>query len=342
MRIAVDAMGGDFAPGVVVEGALRAAAEFPDDDIVLVGNTEQVEQHLGRFPRDRDRVRVEHADAVVDMGELPVEALRRKGDTSIWRCAELAKAGAVDAILSAGNTGAAVAAASLAMGTLEGIRKPGIAAPFPTNEGGECIVIDLGANVKPKPEHLLDYGIMAAEYTKAMAGKPNPSIGLLNIGAEDAKGNELVKETHALFKASRLNFAGNIEGRDVFNGVVDAVVCDGFTGNVMLKVAEGVAEAIFGSFRAAVSRSLVARIGASLCRSALKKTRAECSSSAYGGAQLLGVNGTCIIAHGSSDAEAIFNAIRVGTDVSRKHVNRHIVEAVQASPNQPDVQTASA
>ncbi len=340
MRIAVDAMGGDEAPRVVVEGAAQAAEEFPDDEIVLVGDIEQIKEHLGRAPEAGQRLRIEHANAVVDMGELPVEALRRKGDTSIWRCAELAKEGTVDAILSAGNTGAAVAAATLAMGTLEGIRKPGIAAPFPTNAGGECVVIDLGANIKPKPEHLLHYGLMAVEYVKAITSKSNPSIGLLSIGAEDAKGNELVKETHALFKASDLNFAGNVEGRDVFHGAADVVVCDGFTGNVMLKVAEGVAEAIAGTFRAALRRNLMARIGAAFCRKTFREVYAECSSSAYGGAQLLGVNGICIIAHGSSDAEAIYNAIRVGADLSKKNINRHITQAVQALSNPSGVKTA--
>ena len=329
MRIAVDAMGGDHAPGVVVEGAVRAAAKLPSAEIILVGHTGQLEGWLRQFPDTTGRIRTEHAEGVVAMGDSPVEALRKRGNTSIGRCAQLAKAGEADAILSAGNTGAAVAAATLAMGALEGIRKPGIAAPFPTMAGTECIVIDVGANVKPKPEHLLDYGIMAAEYVTAIEGKARPCIGLLNVGAEDAKGNELVRETHALFKASHLDFAGNVEGPDIFSGRVDAVVCDGFVGNVVLKLAEGVAEAVLGTLKNALAERLVYRLGAALCRPALKRVRRELNSSAYGGAQLLGVNGICIIAHGSSDAEAIRNAIRVATELSKRQVNERIVETVK-------------
>ena len=342
MRIAVDAMGGDHAPRVVVEGAVRAAREFANDEIILVGHRQQIEEHLRRAPDKTGRIRIEHAESMVAMGESPVVALRRKGDTSIGRCADLAKTGEADAILSAGNTGAAVAAATLAMGTLEGIRKPGIAAPFPTMDGGRCFVIDVGANVKPKPEHLLDYGIMAAEYVRALLGKPNPSIGLMNIGAEVVKGNELAKQTHALFSASHLNFAGNVEGRDIFSGAVDAVVCDGFVGNVLLKVAEGVAEAVMGIVRNALTEKLAYKIGATLCAPAFRKLRRELNSSAYGGAHLLGVNGICVISHGSSDAEAIFNAIRVAVSLSHEHVNDRIAEAARRVKSELGMQTATA
>ena len=329
MRIAVDAMGGDFAPRVVVEGAVQAARELTDTEILLVGQTSAIEDCLREFPDASGRIRVEHAEGIVSMADSPVDALRKKGNTSIGRCAELARSGQADAILSAGNTGAAVAAAQLAMGSLEGIRKPGIAAPFPTMIGTECVVIDVGANIKPKPEHLLAYGIMAAEYVTAITGKPSPSVGLLNVGAEDAKGNELARQTFALFKASQLNFVGNVEGRDIFKGQVDAVVCDGFVGNVLLKVAEGVAEAVFGTIRNALAQRLLYKIGAGLCMPAFRRLRKELNSSAYGGAQLLGVNGICIISHGSSDAEAIRNAIRVADELSRKRVNDRIVEAIR-------------
>ncbi len=341
MRIAVDAMGGDRAPRVVVKGTVQAARAFPDAEMILVGHERQIRELMQEFPDTTGRVRIEHADAVVAMGDSPVEALRKKGNTSIGRCAELARAGEADAIVSAGNTGAAVAAAALAMGTLEGIRKPGIAAPFPTLSGGECVVIDVGANIKPKPEHLLDYGIMAAEYVTAIVGKPNPRIGLMNVGSEDAKGNELVKETRSLFLASPLNFAGNVEGRDIFRGHVDAVVCDGFVGNVLLKVAEGVADAVMGSIRKALLEKLIYRVGAALCRPALRRVRRELNSSAYGGAQLLGVNGICIISHGNSGSIAIFNAIRVAVELSSKHVNDRIVEAVRRIKKRPDARPAA-
>ena len=328
MRIAVDAMGGDHAPRVVVEGAVLAANDIAAD-VILVGDTPQIDDLLREFPDKSGRVTVEHADSVVSMADSPVDALRRKGNTSIGRCAELARAGEADAIVSAGNTGAAVAAATLAMRMLEGIRKPGITAALPTMDAGECAVIDLGANVKPKPEHLLDYGLMVREYCRAIMGKPNPTIGLLNVGAEDAKGNELVRDTHALLKASDLNFAGNVEGRDIFTGEVDAVVCDGFVGNVVLKTAEGVAEAVMSSMRATLAEKLIYRIGAGLCKPAFRKIRRELDSSAYGGALLLGIDGICIISHGSADAEAISNAVRVAVELSNQHVNDHIVEAVK-------------
>ena len=340
MRIAVDAMGGDNAPRVVVEGAVRAATDT-SADIILVGDTPQIEDLLREFPDKSGRVSIEHADGVVSMADSPVEALRRKGNTSIGRCADLARAGEVNAIVSAGNTGAAVAAATLAMRMLEGIRKPGITAALPTIGAGECVVIDLGANIKPKPEHLLGYGLMVREYCIAIMGKPDPTIGLLNVGAEDAKGNELVKETHALFKASDLNFAGNVEGRDIFMGNVDAVVCDGFVGNVVLKTAEGVAEAVLSTMRTALTEKFVYKIGASLCKPAFKKMRRELDSSAYGGALLLGIDGICIISHGSADAEAISNAVRVATELSSHRVNEHIVEAVRRTKTAAETETVA-
>ncbi len=338
MRIAVDAMGGDDAPRVVVEGAVRAATVLLDTEIILVGSTEELQDCLRQCPDKTGRIRVEHADSVVSMSDSPVEALRKKGNTSVGRCAELAHLGEADAIFSAGNTGAAVAAAVLAMGTLEGIRKPGIAAPFPTVAGTDCIVIDVGANIKPKPEHLLDYGIMAAEYVTALVGKESPRVGLMNVGSEDAKGNELVKQTRALFRASQLNFAGNVEGRDIFSGKIDAVVCDGFVGNVLLKTTEGVCDALASTIRSTLKKRLLYRIGAELCRPAFRRVFQKMSSSAYGGAQLLGVNGICIIGHGSSDAEAIFNAIRVATELSKKQVNARIIEAVRRVRSLPNIQ----
>jgi glycerol-3-phosphate acyltransferase PlsX len=338
MRVAVDAMGGDDAPRVVVAGAVRAARLFADTDITLVGRRDDVEPLLRRAGDSTGRVHLEHADEVVEMGESPVEAIRKKGNTSIGRCAELAREGEADAVLSAGNTGAAVAAASLAMKRLPGVLKPGIAAPFPTTTGRECMVIDVGANIKPKPEHLFDYGVMAAEYVKAIAGVSEPSIGLMNVGEEDAKGNELVKETHARFRDSPLNFAGNVEGRDIFHGKVDVVVCDGFVGNVLLKTAEGVSEAVIQTMRGKLKARWIYRLGAMLCRPALREMVQELSSSAYGGAQLLGVNGICIIAHGSSNAEAIASAIGVAGRLSRLHVNDRIARAIADLRRDPEPQ----
>jgi glycerol-3-phosphate acyltransferase PlsX len=344
MRVAVDAMGGDDAPRVVVAGAVQAARVLGDSEIILVGRRDEVDACLRNTPDVTGRVRVEHADEVVGMGESPVEALRKKGNTSIGRCAELARKNEADAILSAGNTGAAVAAASLGMRRLRGVLKPGIAAPFPTTTGRECMVIDVGANIKPKPEHLFNYGVMAAEYVKVVTGVSEPSVGLMNIGEEDEKGNELVKETHALFRESPLNFAGNVEGRDIFHGKVDVVVCDGFVGNVLLKTAEGVSEAILQTLRAALQARFIYRVGATLCKPALRDVVQRLSSSAYGGAQLLGVNGVCIIAHGSSNAKAIASAIAVADRLTRLQINDRIARAIceiKKHTPEPQLQVAS-
>jgi len=343
MRIAVDAMGGDNAPRVVVEGAVKAAKKLTGVEIILVGHSHQIEEYLKVYHDKTGSVRVEHAEGVVAMSDSPVEALRKKGNTSIGRCAELARKGEVNALFSAGNTGAAVAAATLAMGTLEGVRKPGIAAPFPTVKGTECVVIDVGANIKPKPEHLFDYGIMAAEYVEAITGRKNPTIGLMNVGEEEAKGDDFIKQTYALFKSAPINFIGNVEGRDIFEGEVDVVVCDGFVGNVLLKTAEGTADALFKVMKQEIMKSFISKLGAWICKPAFKTVYRRLNSSAYGGAQLLGVDGICIIGHGSSDAKAVVNAITVAVELSNNHANDRVVSAIKRIREQrPQTKTATA
>ena len=332
MRIAVDAMGGDSAPSVVVEGALVAAAQFPGNQLILVGDEAQIEAELSHHGSRPPSLSITHAGQVVAMDEAPVEALRRKRDSSIARSVALVKSGEADAVVSAGNTGAVVAAATMALRTLEGVKKPGIAVPVPTKTGLPCIIIDVGANIYCKPLHLFQYGLMATEYAKAALGIENPSVGLLNIGEEDAKGNPLVRETHALFQESELNFYGNIEGREVFQGVCNVIVCEGFVGNVLLKSAEGIADAIFASLKASIRKSIWRRIAALLFRPVLRELRDLTDQATYGGAPLLGTNGICILGHGCSDAKAICNAIRVAIASGSGQVNSRIVERVTAVP----------
>jgi len=244
---------------------------------------------------------------------------------------ELVKYGRADAVISAGSTGAAVAASCIELGLLPGIRKPGIAAPMPTRLGGVCVLIDAGANMAPAPAHLLQYAIMANDYCKIAFDIQSPRIGLLNVGEEDAKGNVLVKETHALLREAELNFVGNVEGRDVFEGTCDIVVCDGFVGNSILKAAEGVSEAIIHLLRTELHRNVFRRLGGLLCKSAFRfvKNRMDCCE--YGGAPLLGVNGVSIISHGGSNGRAIFNAIRVAGRLAEMDLNTRIVDEVAAA-----------
>jgi len=324
MRIAVDAMGGDDAPGVVVEGAIESLASHDGHEVVLVGHREQVEEAaraLGGLP---PRIEVRHASQVVAMDEKPTEAVRRKRDSSIARCVEMVANGEATALVSAGNTGAVVAHATLKLRLLEGVKRPGIAVDMPSLTG-YTLVIDAGASVKCTPENLYQFGVMAAAYAKDVYGKKHPKVGLLNIGEEETKGTDLVQQADDLFERSTLNYIGYIEGRDVFTGAADVVVCEGFVGNVLLKVSEGVADAIFRMLKEALQRTLRRRIGARLVEYALRELARKMDHSEHGGAPLLGVNGTCLIAHGGSNSRAIANAIRCAAEAAAYQVNDHIV-----------------
>jgi len=331
MRIAVDAMGGDSAPLAEVEGAIQSIPYLGGAEVVLVGDEERIravaEPH-GGLPR---QIGVVHASQVVAMTDKPVEALRRKPDSSIARCMELVRQGQAEAVISAGNTGAVVALATLRLGMLEGIRRPGIAVGLPTRKRQPTLVIDCGANVKTTPEDLLQYGLMASAYCQDVFKRPYPSVGLLNIGEESTKGNDLVQDAHELFKASKLHYLGFVEGRDIFHGDADVVVCDGFVGNVLLKVSEGVADTIMSLVKENLLQTLRRRIGAMLCRFALHDVRARVDRSEFGAAPLLGVNGICMISHGGSDARAMCNAIRRATEAVTYDVNKHIVASLAAS-----------
>ncbi len=329
MKIALDAMGGDYAPKNNVEGAIAVLKEYKAiEKLFLVGRREALEALLESRKKVDKRLEIVHASEVVDMWDGAVQAVRRKKDSSINRAVELVKQGEADAIVSAGHTGAAVAATTLKLRTLPGVDRPGIAAPLPT-ETNVCVLIDAGANIDAKPEHMLQYAIMGAVYSRHVLGYPNPSIGLMSIGGEDIKGSDFTKEVFKKLKATSLNFRGNIEGHDLFENPVEVVLCEGFTGNVVLKTCEATAHAIFSWLKHELKASPLRLAGAMAAKGAFQTIKAKTNYEEYGGSPLLGVNGICIIAHGSSTPLAIKNAIRVAADSVAQQVNPHIVEEIK-------------
>jgi len=323
MTIAVDAMGGDRAPFVVVEGAVEAAREL-GVPVILVGDAEIVRAELARHDAANLPITVKHAEEVVGMGEQPSQAIRRKRRSSIRIGVDLVSSGEAAAFVSAGNTGAAMAASVLAWGCLPGVERPAIAVLLPTL-GGVTTLLDVGATVDCKPKHLAQFAIMGEIYARAILKKANPKVGLLSIGEEAGKGTDVIRETFAALKRMPLNFIGNVDGKEVYTGRADVVVCDGFIGNVALKISESLAEMISELLRAELTRTWRFRLGALLLRPAFANFKRTVDYSEYGGAPLLGVNGICIIAHGSSTAKAIRNAIRVAAEFSAQRVNESIV-----------------
>lgn len=329
MKIAIDAMGGDFAPEQIVLGAIAAAKEY-GCEIVLVGDEDKIKIIL-----DQDTnwgnlsISIHHASDVIGMAEHPGAAVRRKKDSSIVVATRLVKEGICDAALSAGSTGAAVAAALLGLGRIKGIDRPTIATPMP-NVNGVTMLLDSGANVDSKPHHLLQSAIMGSIYSEYVFGIKNPRVGLLNIGEEATKGNEQVLSTYPLLKELKtINFIGNSEGRDIPNGSVDVVVCDGFVGNVVLKFGEGLAKTIIKLIKEAIKDSnIFAKMAALVLAPTLKKLSKKIDYAEYGGAPLLGVNGCFIICHGSSNAKAIKSAIGVANEYVSKDVLRHISDNI--------------
>lgn len=312
MRIAVDAMGGDFAPGEIVKGALRSAMAYPDIEVILVGQPERIEECLPKNDRPKN-ISIKVTSEVVEMDEHPAQAVRKKKDSSIVVSTRMVKDGEADAIVSAGSTGAQMAAALLGIGRIKGIDRPAIVTVLPTLEGGK-LVLDVGANPDAKPEHLVQYAMMGSIYAERILGIENPKVGLLNIGGEEGKGNELTQATYPLLKEVPLNFIGNIEGRDVPYGRADVVVCEGFVGNVLLKTTEGLAGALFQLIKEKITSTPVRKLGALAVKPGLKEIGKMLDYAEYGGAPLLGVNGISIICHGSSNEKAIFNAIRVAKE----------------------------
>jgi len=327
MRIAIDGMGGDRAPGVIVEGAVAAAREF-GEDIIIVGDEYSIGLELKKYKPSPSNITVKHAPTVVEMHEAATASIRRKKDSSINVGVELMKKGEADAFISAGNTGAVVCSAVFNLGLLPGIERPGIAVVFPTLFGFS-LLIDVGANINPTSEHLLQYAVMGDSYSKYILNKPNPTVGLLNVGAEETKGTDFVKQSRSLLKESGLNFIGNVEGRDIFTGKTDVIVCDGFVGNVVLKVSESLADAIKTLLKNELTKSKITKFGAFLSKSAFKALAKETDYSEYGGAPLLGLNGRCFISHGRSSAKAIKNAIRVAAEFMSHRINEHITEGIK-------------
>ncbi|KGK90499.1 phosphate acyltransferase [Desulfosporosinus sp. HMP52] len=311
MKIAVDAMGGDHAPEEIIKGALIAAEASPDVQIILVGQKEHMQKFLsGSLPKN---ISLYEASEVIAMDEHPANAVRKKKDSSIVVATRLVKQGEADAVVSAGSTGAQMAAALLGLGRIKGIERPAIATILPTPEGGK-LILDVGANMDATPEQLCQYGLMGSIYAAKILGISNPRVGLLNVGGEEGKGNDLTQKAYPLLKASPVNFIGNVEGRDVPYGRSDVVVCEGFTGNILLKTAEGLAGVLFQQIKEKITSNVVRKLGALAVKPGLKEIAQMMDYAEYGGAPLLGVNGISIICHGSSKAKAITNAIRVAQE----------------------------
>lgn len=327
LKIAVDAMGGDFAPQAVVSGAVQAAREF-GVGIILVGIEQLIHAELKKHHLIKSLpIEVRNATEVVDMLDSPATVFRRKKDSSIRVAVELVKNGEAVAVISAGHTGAAMATSLFVLGPIEGVERPAIAVTMPTLKG-KTVLLDAGANVDSKPHHLLQFAIMGEVFAKYVLKNPNPVVGLLSIGEEETKGNELTKETFKLLAETSLNFIGNVEGKDMMAGKADVVVCDGFTGNVVLKISEAVADTIGRILRENIGDNLIRKLGYFLMRPAFWALKRRVDYAEYGGAPLLGINGITIISHGRSSDRAIKNAIRVAADFARTEVNRHIQEDI--------------
>jgi glycerol-3-phosphate acyltransferase PlsX len=338
MRIALDAMGGDHAPGPIVTGAVQAVGENPDLTVVLVGDQARIVPAVeAAGAKVGERLELFHCTQQVGMDETPVEALRKKPDNSISRTWQLLAERKVEAIVSAGNTGAMVAGGLRLRRFLKGVRRPGIATIMPTMKG-PCVLIDVGANVSPKPQHLFAYGIMGSIFARHILNRELPTIGLMNVGSEEAKGNELSKETHALFHDSpvRDQFVGNIEGRDIHRGACDVVVTEGFVGNVVLKVCEGLFEFIMKMVIGDLKKSL--DVEWHKAHATLTDLVHRHDYSAYGGAPLLGIDGICIICHGSSGERAIKNALAVAHQYASAGLNEKIVQELAMAPAAVDAE----
>lgn len=318
-------MGGDRGSEELVLGAIEAVN---DSKLVvsLIGDKKNLESILARHHfNDPERVRVVHTTQVVGMGDSPIDAIRRKPDSSIVVAFDLLRQGKVDSVVSAGNSGATMAAAVRSLGRLPKISRPGIASAFPTLKA-PVIMMDVGANVDCRPKHLLQFGVMAAAFSEVIFGVIRPRIGVLSIGEEQGKGNSLVRKTDELFRQTSLNYIGNIEGGDTFLGDVDVIVCDGFVGNVCLKISEGLAEALTGMLRDEIQKSFTAKVGYLLSRNAFSRFKKRIDYAEYGGAPLLGLNGTGIVCHGRSNATAIKNAVFVAAGLIENGLNRRIME----------------
>jgi len=324
IKVALDGMGGDRAPRMIVEGAAWASQEL-DCHIVLVGKERNIQKFLDKTDYVKEKISIKPANEIITMKDPAAVSVRRKKQASIPVGIEMLKNNEVDAFVSAGNTGAVVCAAALKLRTLPGIERPGIAVVLPALIK-PCIILDVGANIVSTPMHLFHYGLMGVAYSKYILGNPRPTVGLLNIGQEESKGTELIKEARHLFEKTDMNFIGNVEARDIYSGKFDVVVCDGFVGNIVLKVTESFAEVSGKFLKNELTKSLLPKIGAILSLPAYRAIRKKVDSSEFGGAPLLGVDGRVIIAHGASNAKAIKNAVRTAMDYVKMKLNQHIID----------------
>lgn len=327
IKIALDVMGSDNSPAVDVEGAVLAAREY-DCELILVGAHDRIEKELIKHGPVPGNISIHHSPEVIGMHEQPVLSVRKKKNSSIVVMANLMKEKKVDAVVSAGNTGAVVCAITVKCRLLQGVQRAGIGLVMPTLKG-TTVLIDVGANIDAKPVHLLQYGIMGSAYSEYILDKKSPKVGLLNVGEEESKGTGFLKEAFALLENSNINFSGNVEGRDIFTGEYDVIVCDGLVGNVALKVSESLAHAVGELLKRELRSSFLSKIAGLLGRKAFMALKKKMDYEEYGGAPLLGVDGVCIICHGASSTKAIKNAIRVAMEEVNKNVNQHIIEAIK-------------
>ncbi len=327
MKIAVDAMGGDFAPQLIVEGAVLAAKKY-GVKVVLVGDEDQVSKELSRYPTSKLPIYIHHAPFVVAMHDSPSTVIRRMKDTSIKVALDLAKEGQANGVVSAGNSGAAMALAMYILKKLEGVERPAIATIHPTTKGS-TVLIDSGGNVDCKPFHLVQFAMMGDAYAKYILGKEEPRIGVLSNGEEEGKGNELTREVHDILSETDLNYIGYVEGRDLNSGEVDVIVCDGFVGNVALKTSEGLWETIHAILKWEAQDNVRAKAAYFLMRRAIRRLEKRLDYDEYGGAPLIGINGNCVICHGSSNAKAIMNAILLALNVAKNKLNEHVIQELK-------------
>ena len=325
MKLAIDAMGGDRAPQAIVEGVMKAISAFPDLEVTLIGQEDKIKTYL----TDSTRITVIHTDEVIEGTDEPVRAVRRKKNASMVLMANEVKEGRADGCISAGNTGALMTAGLFVIGRIEGIERPALSPTLPTLDGKGFLFLDVGANVDAKPEHLLQYAIMGSVYAEKVRGIKDPRVGLLNVGTEDKKGNDLTKQTFDLLKEANLNFIGNVESRDLMDSVADVVVTDGFTGNIALKTIEGTALSVFSMLKSALTSNFTSKLAAGILKPQLKVIKKQMDYSEYGGAALFGLKAPVIKAHGSSDANAIYNAIRQ----TREMVSNDVSDTILSSLN---------
>ncbi|GIM27837.1 phosphate acyltransferase [Clostridium polyendosporum] len=323
MKIAIDGMGGDHSPKAVIEGCIEALKEYDDIEIYITGPEEKLRNEFDKFKYDKNRVQFINATEVISTNEHPVMALRKKKDSSLNKALKLVKEKKCDAIISAGSTGAFLAGCTLVVGRIKGIERPALA-PIMPGKNNSFMVLDVGANVDCKPNYLLQFAIMGKIYFESVLGIKNPTVGLINIGSEEEKGNELTKATYKMLKESNLNFIGNVEPRDIPNGNVNVLVCDGFVGNTVLKMYEGVASTMFNIIKDEITSTFRAKLGAFLVKPVLKGIKQKFDYTEHGGAPFLGVDGVCIKAHGSSDSKAFKNAIRQAQIFSNNNIIKKI------------------